>query len=55
MFEECIRIGDFDGVSIGREGLKVSHLQFADDTLIVFKGSLEQLDTLKGYLLAFES
>jgi hypothetical protein len=44
----------FKGFAVGSEGLVISHLQFADDTLCIGKASLDNLWTLKAILRGFE-
>jgi hypothetical protein len=44
----------FKGFSVGSEGLEVSHLQYADDTLCIGEASMENLWTLKAILRGFE-
>lgn len=39
---------------IGSSGLVVSHLQYADDTLLVIKPSLDKLWCIKAILRSFE-
>ncbi|GAU28852.1 hypothetical protein TSUD_21890 [Trifolium subterraneum] len=44
----------FKGFRVGSEGLVVSHLQYADDTLCIGEASMENLWTLKALLRGFE-
>ncbi|MCH84888.1 LINE-1 reverse transcriptase like, partial [Trifolium medium] len=44
----------FKGFSIGREGLQISHLQYADDTLCIGEATVQNLWTLKAILRGFE-
>ncbi|GAU25119.1 hypothetical protein TSUD_274080 [Trifolium subterraneum] len=44
----------FKGFSVGTEGLQISHLQYADDTLCIGEASMENLWTLKAILRGFE-
>jgi hypothetical protein len=44
----------FKGFLVGSEGLEVSHLQYADDTLCIGEASMENLWTLKAILRGFE-
>ena len=45
--------GLFEGILVGRNRIKVSHLQFADDTIFFSKASFEELHSLKLILLVF--
>jgi hypothetical protein len=44
----------FKGFSVGSEGLVISHLQYADDTLCIGEATTENLWTLKAILRGFE-
>jgi hypothetical protein len=44
----------FKGFAVGSEGLEISHLQYADDTLCIGEASMENLWTLKAILRGFE-
>jgi hypothetical protein len=44
----------FDGFWIGNQGVVVSHLQYAADTLCIEEPTLENLWTLKAVLTGFE-
>jgi hypothetical protein len=44
----------FKGFRVGTEGLVISHLQYADDTLCIGEASMENLWTLKAILRGFE-
>ncbi|GKV30536.1 hypothetical protein SLEP1_g39339 [Rubroshorea leprosula] len=44
----------FEGVQIGRGDLRISHLQFADDTLLMGKATEENIWTTKCIMQAFE-
>ncbi|MCI14830.1 LINE-1 reverse transcriptase like, partial [Trifolium medium] len=46
--------GLFKGFDVGDDGLVVSHLQYADDTLCIGEASYENLWTLKAILRGFE-
>lgn len=39
--KKATREGLLQSVTVGSSGLRVSHLQYADDTLFVLNGSLE--------------
>ncbi|GMJ04570.1 hypothetical protein HRI_004126200 [Hibiscus trionum] len=42
------------GVEVGRNGMKISHLQFADDLIIFAKADLENVKCIKRVLRLFE-
>ncbi|KAJ9697646.1 hypothetical protein PVL29_006989 [Vitis rotundifolia] len=42
-----------EGFRVGRNGFRVSHLQFADDTILFANSCEEELQTLKSLLLVF--
>ena len=42
-----------EGFRVGRNKTRVSHLQFADDTIFFFNTREEELQTLKSLLLVF--
>ena len=42
-----------EGFSVGRNRTRVSHLQFADDTIFFSNTCVEELQTLKSLLLVF--
>lgn len=44
----------FSGVILGAGGLTVSHLQYADDTLLTGQASVDNLWAMKTFLQAFE-
>ena len=54
MLQRGCNLGLIKGVSIGQAGLALSHLQFADDTLIFSSASLESMQNVKRILLCFE-
>ena len=45
--------GLFEGFLVGRNRTRVSHLQFADDTIFFSKASFKELYSLKLILLVF--
>ncbi|GKV32054.1 hypothetical protein SLEP1_g40687 [Rubroshorea leprosula] len=46
--------GLLDGAEVGSRGFKVSHLQYADDTILFAKAKEENVWAMKGVLRAFE-
>lgn len=54
LFKRALNQGSFNGVKMGNEGLTLSHLQFADDTLVFCKASLEEVQVVKKLLEDFE-
>ncbi|XP_026399115.1 uncharacterized protein LOC113294963 [Papaver somniferum] len=54
MFHSAVEFGWIRGFQLGNDGLRVGHLQFADDTLIFLDESRDQVDTLRYLLLLFE-
>ncbi|GKV30550.1 hypothetical protein SLEP1_g39351 [Rubroshorea leprosula] len=44
----------YNGVVVGIEGLEVTHLQFADDSIFFCEASDENIKTIKGILRTFE-
>ena len=45
--------GLFEGFLVGRNRIRVSHLQFADDTIFFSRASVEEFHSLKLILLVF--
>jgi hypothetical protein len=54
MMRRAVEIGRFNGFRVGRNGVVLSHLQYADDTLCIGEATLENLWTLKAVMRAFE-
>jgi hypothetical protein len=54
LMKKAVEQNRFRGFEVGRNGVKVSHLQFVDDTLCLGEASLENLWSLKAILRAFE-
>ncbi|KAL0448757.1 UNVERIFIED_CONTAM: putative mitochondrial protein [Sesamum latifolium] len=54
MIRKAERAGLIQGIAISRTAPLVSHLLFADDTLIFFQASEEALQCIKDILLSFE-
>ncbi|MCI36368.1 RNA-directed DNA polymerase (Reverse transcriptase), partial [Trifolium medium] len=51
---KAVELNLFKGFTMGRDGLVISHLQYADDTLCIGEASLQNLWTLKAILCDFE-
>ncbi|WJX46909.1 hypothetical protein P8452_33654 [Trifolium repens] len=47
-------MGRFKGISVGRDPIVISHLQYADDTLCIGEAMVDNLWTLKAILRGFE-
>jgi len=45
----------FRGISVGKEGTHITHLQFADDTLIFCEAKKHYLLRIKNILLSFQA
>ena len=45
----------FKGISVGSEGLQITHLQFANDTLIFCEAKVHYLLRIENILLSFQS
>lgn len=54
MFNNALSSGILHGVAIGSSGVKMCHLQFADDLLILSTGGGEDLRIIKLILYIFE-
>ncbi|XP_028118398.1 uncharacterized protein LOC114315964 [Camellia sinensis] len=54
MLERANDLGLFKGAIIGHSGLKVSHLQFANDTIIFCEAEWEEIVNIKRMLRCFE-
>lgn len=46
MIKEAIRIGVFKGINVGQEEVELSHLQYADDTIIFGEWSMSNAKNL---------
>ena len=46
--------GDMEGLAISRGGLRLSHLFFADDSLIFCKASMDECNSLQRILQVYE-
>jgi hypothetical protein len=54
LMKRAVELNRFKGFRIGNQGVVVSHLQYADDTLCIGEPTLENLWTLKAILRSFE-
>lgn len=54
MFQSSMNLGRLGSFQLGSNGLKIGHLQFADDTLVFLDESREQVDCLRYLLVLFE-
>jgi len=54
LMENAARLQLFEGVKVGRLNVEVSHLQFADDTLVIGKSTLNNVLVIKSILRWFE-
>jgi len=54
MLQRGCDLGLTSGINVGNTGLVISHLQFADDTLIFSSDSLYSMQNIKRILLCFE-
>ena len=54
MLSKAERVGLFQGVNFGNNGDTVSHLQYADDTVLFIKDDTESIKGIKRVLIAFE-
>ncbi|CAL5403808.1 unnamed protein product [Camellia sinensis] len=54
LFERAKEMGLIQGVAIGNNGVRVTHLQFADDTIIFCEAEWVEVVTIKRILRCFE-
>jgi hypothetical protein len=54
IMRKAVELNRFHGVQVGNNGMVVSHLQYADDTLCIGEASVDNLWTLKAILRGFE-
>lgn len=54
MSKNVVSQGSLGGLIMGNAGPTITHLQFADDTLVFCKAKLEEVQTVKGLLCKFE-
>jgi hypothetical protein len=50
----AVDLHQFRGFEVGRNGVMVSHLQYADDTLCIGEATMENLWALKAILRGFK-
>ena len=55
ILQQAIRFQLFKGVSVGNNNVQISHLQFADDTLIFSEANEQYLLRIKEILLCFQA
>lgn len=54
LIRNACSIGLFEGFNMGSQGVEVCHLQFADDTIMVYKLNASNLWCVKSILRCFE-
>ena len=54
LIERAVQLGLVKGVEVGVDKTRVSHLQFADDTILFCDGNLEEVSNFKMILRCFE-
>ncbi|WJX67033.1 hypothetical protein P8452_51532 [Trifolium repens] len=54
LLRKAVELNRFKGFRVGRRGVVISHLQYADDTLCIGEATLENLWALKAILRGFE-
>ena len=54
LLKKAIFIGLFNGISVGMRNLQISHLQFANDTIIFCESVMDQLIIIKRILRCFQ-
>ncbi|GKV16979.1 hypothetical protein SLEP1_g27539 [Rubroshorea leprosula] len=54
LVSEAIKNGKLEGVEVGNKNFRISHLQYADDTILFGKATEENVWAMKGILRAFE-
>jgi hypothetical protein len=48
VMRKAVEVGSFKGLSVGRDPVYVSHLQYADDTICIGEASVESKSNTKG-------
>lgn len=54
MLYKAFQGGLFEGLNVGQNGIYVSHLLFVDDTLVLCRGSVDQMRYLRCVSRCFE-
>lgn len=54
MISRVVSLGKLKCVKVGRNEVEISHLQFADDTVVVSEASMENAGVIKAILINFE-
>lgn len=54
LFQEAVSLGSLKGLKVSDEDPVLTHLQFADDTLIFCEAKMEEISAVKGLLQGFE-
>lgn len=54
LIRKAMLLSYFEGIKVGRDAVRVSHLQFADNSVIMSKASADNAKTIKGLLQSFE-
>jgi len=55
MLQRAISSGMLKGIQVGRDGLQISHLQFADDTLVFCEAEEQYVRVIKGIFLTYQA
>lgn len=51
--DKALEVGVVKGFKVGRDEVKISHLQFANDTLFLFENYLENIKNIRSILKFF--
>lgn len=54
MMERAVKKGNFSPLKVGRDRVEISHLQYADDTIIFGEAKMENIGLLKCVLRCFK-